>query len=206
MPRRTTLVLALSLITLGAGLRFYHFYVLEQYLLKLVIASSLAIFACSVAMSIFRVRSQTYKDSLVYAVLVTILCGFAYESAASNRIKNQRYVWRLSGIINSYVQKNNQTPKSFEEALAASGETLPNRGDADGNPYAYIRLSDRIYILRLFGPNRKNDFGSSDDIQVNYVNGQPVSLEQLFSYIQSMGTPEEKETLQTYHTVLQEAE
>lgn len=96
-----------------------------------------------------------------------MLCVFAYESPASHRLKNQKYAERLSGIINRYYEKNHITPNSFDEALAVSGETMPNRGDADGNPYLYVRVSDHIYILRIFGPNRQNDFGSGDDIQLN---------------------------------------
>jgi hypothetical protein len=203
MPGRTTLVLALILVLVGGVLRFYHYHVLEQYLLKLVIAISVAIFACSVVLSILKTRPQTYRDSIVYAIVVAILWGFTYESAASNRLKNQKYVERLSGIINRYVEKNHATPNSFDEALAASGETLPNRGDADGGPYLYLRMSDRIYILRIFGPNRQNDFGSGDDIQVNYLNGNSVSFEQLSNWIETMGSPEEREKLEAYRSVLQ---
>jgi hypothetical protein len=41
VPRRTTLVLALFVVLIAAVLRFYHYFILEQYLLKLLIAISI---------------------------------------------------------------------------------------------------------------------------------------------------------------------
>lgn len=183
----------------GAVLRFYHYYVVEQYLLKLVIAISITLFVASL---VLRSRSDTYRNSAIFAVVIVILCLFTYESAASNRRKNEKYAERLSVIINRYYEKNRVTPEGFDHALAASQETMPNRGDADGNPYLYLRLGDHIYILRMFGPNQRNDFGSGDDIQINYLKGNRVSFEELSNWIQTSGTVEERETFAGYRPVL----
>jgi hypothetical protein len=78
-------------------------------------------------------------------------------------------------------------PHSFDEAYAASGEMLPNRGNADGNPYSYTRLSDRIYAFR-----------TRDDVELNYLNGNYVSSKELARWIEAQGTPEEKEMLERY--------
>lgn len=199
MSGRTTIVVALGLVIGGAILRFYHYYVIEQYLLKLVIAISIVLLAGSL---ILRSKSEGYKNPVIFAVVVVMLCVFAYESPASNRLKNQKYAERLSGVINRYYEKNHITPSSFDEALAVSGETMQNRGDADGNPFLYLRMSNRIYILRIFGPNRQNDFGSGDDIQLNYVNGNPMSFERLLNWIETSGTQEEREALEVYGPVL----
>jgi len=67
-----------------------------------------------------------------------------------------------------------------------------NRGDADGNSYTYLRISDRIYVMRTRGANRKNDSGTGDDVELNYLNGNSVSFEELSSWVESNGTPEEK--------------
>lgn len=203
MPRTSTIVSALLLVVIGAALRFYQYFVIEQVLLKILIATVLGLFVYSLLMSSVKKTSQNYKGLLLYALVIAILCSFCYESATSNRLKNQKYVERLSGIINRYMDRHNKTPTTFDEALAESSEVLPNRGDADGNPYFYRRLSDRIYILQALGPNGKNDFGLGDDIQINYVKGNSVSLEQLLVWIDSMGTPEEKENLAANRSFLQ---
>ena len=194
MPERSSIVIASILVIAGAALR-YHYFFTEQILLKLLIGFSIAALAYSILMSGRRIR-KTYKDSLVFAVVVALLCGFAYESAASNKRKNQKYFNRLAGILNRYIEKNHTTPGSVEEALAKSGEMLSNRGDADGNPYIYARLGDRSYVLRTMGKNVKNDFGAGDDVRLNYLNGSFVSFEQLSSWIKANGTPEEKEQLE----------
>ena len=155
----------------------------------LVIAVSIVIFACLFIQSLMKTSSGTYKDSLAFAITVAILFGLAYESDASNKAKNQKYVERLSAIVNRYIEKNQTTPDSFGEALEASGEMLPNRGDADGNSLAYVRLSDRIYVLRTVGRNPKDD---RDDIELIYLNGNYVTFEDLSNWIESKGTPEEK--------------
>jgi hypothetical protein len=196
MPERRTIVIALILVIAGAALRYRYFY-LEQIGLKLLIGLSIVVFVYSVIMSGRKLR-KTYKDSLIFAVAVAILCGVAYESAASNKRKNQKYFDRLSGIISRYLEKSHTLPNNVEEALAQSGETLPNRGDADGNPYTYLRLSDRSYILRTLGKDGKNDFGAGDDVQINYLNGNFVTFEELASRIKADGTPEENEKLEAY--------
>ena len=155
----------------------------------LVIAVSIVIVACSVIQSLMKTGPDTYKDSLALAVTVAILFGLAYESDASNKAKNQKYVERLSAIVNRYIEKNQTTPDHFGEALEGSGEILPNRGDADGNSLAYVRLGDRIYVLRTVGRNPKDD---RDDVQVIYLNGNYVRFEDLSKWIESEGTPEEK--------------
>lgn len=192
MPERISIVIALVLIGVGVTLRFNYYFFLGQYMLILLIALSIVIFIFFLVSSLVKTRSQTYKDALVSAVVVAVLCGLTYESAASNKAKNQKYLQRLSSIVNRYIEKNHKVPDSFGEAFAASGEMLPNRGDADGNPLVYIRFSDRIYVMRSFGPNKKNDFGSGDDVVLNYLNGNYVSSKELSSWIEVNGTPEEK--------------
>ncbi len=201
MPERSTIVMALILVISGAALRFYYYFVLGQYMLKLLIAVSIVIFVTFVVQGLLKRRPQTYKHVAAFAAVVAILFGLTYESAASNRSKNQKYLQRLSSIFNRYIEKNHTTPDSFEEALAGSAETLPNRGDADGNPFVYIRFSDRIYLLRSLGSNRKNDFGSGDDVVLNYFDGNYVSSKELSSWIESKGTPEEKEMLEVYRPI-----
>lgn len=196
MPKRATVVLACVLLSIGVVLRFHYFY-LEQYALKLLIAISILIFAGSVLIRLLRTRSLTYRDSLAYAVAVVILCGLTFESAAGNKRKNQKYLEKLAGIINRYSEKNDRLPDSVEEALEV-WEMLPNRGDADGNGYQYIRLSDRIFFMRTLGANQKNDFGAADDVQLNYLNRTSVTFEQLSSWVRSEGTADEKELLALY--------
>lgn len=171
--------------------------------MKLLIAVSIVIFVTFVVLSLVERRSRTYKALLVLAIVVAVLCGLAYESAASNRTKNQKYLLRLSSIVNRYIEENHSTPASFDEAHACSGEMLPNRGDADGNPFVYIRLSDRIYLLRSYGSNRKDDFGSGDDVVLNYLQGNYVSSKELSSWIESNGTPEEKLKLELCQPLFQ---
>ena len=189
MPRRNTIVTALVLITGGTTLRFHYYYFLGQYLMIVLIAVSIVILACSVLQSLIKTGPDTYKDSLALAVTVAILFGLACESDASNKAKNEKYVERLSAIVDRYIEENQAAPDSFGEALEASGEMLPNRGDADGNSLVYVRLGDRIYVLRTVGRNQKDD---RDDVQVIYLNGNYVSFEDLSKWIESEGTPEEK--------------
>ena len=197
MPTRRALTIASVLILAGGALR-YRYYYLDQILLQLLIAFSLAVFLFWVLMNGPKRICETYKDSLLYAVVVVMLFSFAHESAAANKRKNQKYFERLSGIVNAYIERNHTTPESVEEALAMSGETLPHRGDADGNPYVYLSLCDRCYILRTLGKNEMNDSGSQDDVQMNYLNGNWVSIEELSSWIETNGTPDEKEKFAAY--------
>ena len=202
MPERRTLVIALILTISGVVLRFYYYFFLGQYALKLLIAISIVILVTFVVLSLIERRSQTYKDLLTFAVVVAILCGLTRESAASNKLKNQKYLRRLSSIVNRYIEQNHTTPDSFAEAHAVSGEKLPNRGDADGNPYTYIRLSDRIYLLRSYGSNEKNDRGAGDDVVLNYLDGNYVSSKELSTWIPLNGTEEEKYMLEVYRAIL----
>ena len=201
MPKKATLILAVVLLAIGAALRYHYFY-LEQYALKLLIAISILIFACAVLIRMLRTRSLTYWDSLAYAVVVVILCGLTFESAAGNKRKNQKYLEKLAGIINRYSEKHDRLPDSVEEALAV-WEILPNRGDADGNGFQYIRLGNRIFVMRSFGSNQKNDFGAADDVQLNYLNRTSVTFEQLSNWVRSEGTADEKELLALYFPALQ---
>jgi len=203
MPRKSTIIVGLVLLILGVGLRFREYFVLEQIALKLLIAVSLVIFIYLLLISSRKKIFLNYKDLLYYAVVLAILCGFSYESPTSNKLKNQKYTERLSGIINGYIQRHNRTPLTFDEALADSGEVLPNRGDADGNPYFYIRISNRIYILRTLGPKGQNDFGRADDVQISHVAGHSVSFDELSVWIDSQGTPEEREALENHRSFLQ---
>ena len=202
MPRKSTIILGLFLLILGAGLRFRQYFVVEQIALKLLIAASVVIVIYLLLISSRKKIFLNYKDLLYYAVVLAILCGFCYESPTSNKLKNQKYVERLSGIINGYIQRHNRTPLTFDEAVADSGEVLPNRGDADGNPYFYLRISDRIYILRTLGPNGQNDFGQADDIQIDHVAGKSVTFDEVSVWIDSQGTPEEREAFAAHRTFL----
>ena len=203
MPERRTLVIALILIISGAALRFYYYFFLGQLLLKFLIGLSIVIFVTFVVLSLIERKSQTYKDLLAFAVVVAILCGLAQESTSSNKRKNQKYLLRLSSIVNRYIEHNHTTPDTFAQAFAVSGEMLPNRGDADGNGYSYIRLSGRIYLLRSLGSNETNDRGACDDVVLNYLDGNYVSSKELSSWIQANGTEEEKYMLETYSTLFQ---
>ena len=201
MPGRNSLLLALIMLMIGAALRL-HFYILQQYLLKLLIAISLLTLAVSLLMWLLRVRSLTYKDLLLGGVVVAILCGFTYESAADNKRKNRKYLERVAGIFKRYTEEHHNTPE-FVDAAVKLWDMLPNRGDADGNPYQYIRVSDRIFVLRSLGANQKNDFGAGDDVHLNYLNGDSVRFEELTRWIEYNGTPEEKERLELYCPALQ---
>lgn len=202
MPRRKFLVLAFILLMIGAAFRFYHYHILQQYLLKGLIAISLLIFAGSLLVWRLKVRSLTYKDVLLSGVVLAILCGFTYESTAGNKRKNQKYLERVAGIVNRYTEKHHKTPEIVDEAVKP-WDMLPNRGDADGNPYQYIRLSDRIFVIRSLGTNQKNDFGAGDDVHLNYLNGSSVSFDELTRWIKDSGTPEENEALGAYWPALQ---
>ena len=193
-------MLALVMLVIGAMLR-YHYFIIEQYLLKLLIGISVLILVCSALMVLLKTSAQTYRDSLILAVAVVILCNLTYESAAGNRRKNQQHLERIAGIVNRYTQKHHTAPHTVDDALRESCERLPNRGDADGNPYAYLRIGERIFILRSLGANQKNDAGSGDDVQLNYVNGNRVSFEELVREVQSHGTAEEK-TLEAFWPAL----
>lgn len=195
MLKSTAQILALALVVTGAALRFYHYYLFQQYLLTLLIAVSIGVFAWALLTNL---RSRTYRDPLILALVVVALCLFTYESPASNKAKNTQYLERLAGIINSYTEANNRTPEIFDDALEASWEMLPNRGDADGNSYSYLRISDRAYVLKTLGANQKNDSGALDDVQLHYLNGNPVTFEELSSYIEQNGTPDEKMTMEGY--------
>lgn len=196
MPKRTALVLALVLLTIGVELRNHYFYI-EQYALKLLIVSSIAILVCSVAMSLLKSRGVTLRDSLAFAVVVPILCGFTYESVASNKLKNQQYLEKLGGMISRFAEENHRLPDDTVEALKPL-EMLPNRGDADGNGLSYIRISYRIFVLRSSGPEPKYDGRPRHAVQLNYLNGVSVSFEDLRTWVQSNGTPDEKNSLDIY--------
>lgn len=128
MPTRRALIIAAVLIIVGAALRSHYFF-LEQIVLKMLIAFSLAVLAFSVLMSRWKTLHQSYKDSLTYAVVVAILCGFAYESAASNKHKNQQYFARLARIVNAHTNPG----QGWEERL-----WLPRRC-ADELPERHVR-------------------------------------------------------------------
>jgi hypothetical protein len=202
MPKTSTIITGLVLLILGVVLRFRGYFVLEQMALKLLIAASLVIFIYLLIINSTKIALY-YKDFLYFAVIVAILCGFSYESPTSNKLKNQMYLERLSRVINGYIQRHNRTPEIFDDALADSLEVLPNRGDADGNSYFYIRISERIYILRTLGPNHRNDFGGADDVQIIQVAGTSMSFDELSVWVHSQGTVDEREALENYRPLFQ---
>ena len=135
---------------------------------------------------------------MILALVTGALCLFTYESPASNKAKNEKYLERLAGIINRYAEANNRTPEIFDDALETSGQMLPNRGDADGNPYLYLPIGDHAFLLKTLGANQKNDSGAADDVQLNYLNGNPVTFEELSNWVEQNGTPEEKMIFEAY--------
>lgn len=189
MPKTPTQVLALALLVTGLALRIYHYYFLQQYLLKLLIVATIVIFVGSLVANF---RSGTFLDPFILVLVAGILCCLTYESAASNKAKNQEYLERLARIINRYTEKNHRAPEIFDDALEASWQMLPNRGDADGNNYSYLQIGDRAFVLKTLGANQKNDSGAADDVQVNYLNGNSVTFEELSNWIEQHGTPDEK--------------
>ena len=68
-------------------------------------------------MTLLRARLHTYKDSLAFALVVAILCGFSYESAAANKRKNEKYLSRLAGIVLRYTESNHRPPSSVDGAV-----------------------------------------------------------------------------------------
>lgn len=190
------MVLAFVLLIIGATLRYYYYF-LAQYGLKLVIAISIAILASSVLMTLLRTRPHTYKDSLAFAMVVAILCSFSYESAAANKLKNEKYLSRLAGIVIRYSERNHRPPSSVDEAVEA-GDMLPNRGDADGNSYQYLHLTERAFVIQSLGRNQRSDRGAEDDVRLSYVNGNLVSFEELSNWVQQSGTEEEKDRFAAY--------
>lgn len=200
MPKTPTQVLALALFVTGLALRIYHYYFLQQYLLKLLIVVTVVIFLGSLVANF---RSGTFLDPFILVLVAGILCCLTYESAASNRAKNQEYLERLARIINRYAEKNHRAPEIFDDALNGSWEMVPNRGDADGNNYSYLQIGDRAFVLKTLGANQKNDSGGGDDVQLNYLNGNSVTFEELSSWIEQHGTPDEKTALEAYWPALQ---
>lgn len=199
MPKTPTQVLALALFVTGLALRIYHYYFLQQYLLKLLIVVTVVIFVRSLVANL---SSRTFLDPFILVLVAGILCCLTYESAASNKAKNQEYLERLARIINRYTEKNHRAPGIFDDALGASWEMVPNRGDADGNNYSYLQIGDRAFVLKTLGANQKNDSGADDDVQLNYLNGNSVTLEELSNWIEQNGTPDEKMALEAYWPAL----
>jgi hypothetical protein len=84
----------------------------------------------------------------VYGATILALLVLGLETQTANREKNNEYLERLARIVIAYEQANGAVPESFDTALEASAEVLPNRGDADGNPIRYARRGDHAFSVR----------------------------------------------------------
>ena len=113
-------------------------------------------------------------------VLVSVLAlPGCSDSPAEAHAKNEQYLDRLSTIVCNYHAKQGKLPESFEQALSASGSTLPHRGDYYGQPYQFLRFQDTAFCFR------------AGNVEVSYVNCKKVPHAAFVVWVQSHSTTDE---------------
>ena len=118
---------------------------------------------------------------LCAAFLALAACS---DSPAEARAKNEEYLDRLASMVCAYHTKKQELPKSFDDALSASGQTLPHRGDYSGNPYEFFHFQDTAFWFR------------ARDAEVFYVNGKKVPHAALADWVRTHAAPGEWEIIE----------
>ncbi len=146
------IVLALVTTTVGLWLRIGEFYYLQQRLLDLLIVGTVSLTVLLLVRALGRHSRRRPHASFasvgVWAITALLLMACSFETEQANVCKNNAYLARLAGIVIEYELVNGQIPESFDVALRASGQRLPNRGDADGRSIVYERTGDRSFAIR----------------------------------------------------------
>lgn len=109
-------------------------------------------------------------------LLAFLLILFATACSDSNspagRAANIDYLKNTLGpIVLNHRDANGDVFDSFEAAHAASGVTLPNRGDSYDHSLVYQKLGPEAFKFHSYGKNGVDDGGGGDDIVVTYTNG-----------------------------------
>lgn len=105
------------------------------------------------------------------------------DSPAEARAKNEEYLDRLAAMVCDYHAQEQKLPESFDDALSASGQTLPHRGDYAGHSYEFLHFQDSAFCFR------------AGDVAVSYVNGQKVTHPVFVDWVCSHSAPEEWEMM-----------
>lgn len=164
IPRGTITVSVATLAT-GLWLRLGDFYYLQQLCLAILFAGIVALaflFFVSALWKRWRHRSRTSFFSVgVLAVTALLLLACSFESDRANARKNNAYLGRLAEVVIEYESVNGQVPESFAQALDASRQRLPNRGDADGRAIVFERTGEHAFSIR--STSRANVFAEYHD-------------------------------------------
>lgn len=95
-------------------------------------------------------------------VLALACLAMGCSSAEEERQRNIDYMENTIGrIILDFRKTTNTLPKTFSEALSASGQTLAHRGDVDGQPFTYRLLDPSRFHLHCQGANHEQ---TTDDL------------------------------------------
>jgi hypothetical protein len=112
------------------------------------------------------------------ALLVLSACS---DSPAEARAKNEKYLDRLAKIVCDYHTKKQKLPESFDDALSASGQMLPHRGDYYAKHHDFLQFQDTAFCFR------------ASNAEVSYVNCKKVPRAVFVDWVRTHSSPDEWE-------------
>ena len=124
-------------------------------------------------------------SSLVCAAFLAL--SACSDSPAEARAKNEKYLDRLATMVCDYHTKKQKLPEAFDDALSASGQTLPNRGDYYGASYQFFQFQDTAFCFR------------ASNAEVTYVNCKKVPHAVFADWVRTHSSPDEWEIMKQFY-------
>ncbi|GEM_PF-3838882 len=90
-------------------------------------------------------------------------------------------------MVCDYHAKKQKLPESFDDALSASGQTLPHRGDYYGHSYQFLHFQDTAFCFR------------ASDVEVSYVNCKKVPHTAFADWVRTHSAPGEWEMMRQFY-------
>lgn len=114
---------------------------------------------------------------------IILLILYLFIVSCSNQWQtNEEYLDYLASLAIKYQAKHGKLPIDIEQAIQGTDIILPNRGDLNADPYAYIQIEHtNVFMIRSYGENKNNDKGLADDLDIYYINGEKASREEFIS-------------------------
>ncbi len=149
--------IALALAAAAAWFRLIGSYNMgEQLAVQLLTVAECAMatagLVCSLPLLVRTAASRGAAKLSLFAVVIPVFFAFglqilAIEDVEANQAKNQAYLAEHAQIVTRYYRAKGRMPESFDRAVEWSGTRLAWRGDADGHPVRYEKLSRSSFLL-----------------------------------------------------------
>ncbi len=123
-------------------------------------------------------RTVRYVITLVVIAIALAAVAIAVFSAGrgvpiTSDDANVAYIRdKVGPVILDYLRERGKLPDTLEEAMAATKDKLPHRGDLYRRPLVYVRTGTDSFSVLAYGPNQVYEGGRGDDLIVSYSNGQ----------------------------------